>query len=327
MIQEPFVSILTPVYNGEAYLGECIESVLKQEYTNYEYIIVNNCSKDRTLEIASAYAKKDPRIRVHNNTDFVGVIENHNIAFRLISGQSKYCKVVSADDWLFPECLKRMVDLAEAHPSVAIVGSYQLSGYGTDGRNWQVHNVRIPYPSTVVSGREICRFHLLGDIYVFGAPTAILYRADVIRGQDKFYPNPTAEADASACFKYLRDADFGFVHQVLSYERVHDIRQTANSFTLNAYLSTKIGDLLAYGGFYLTESEVNKRLEELLSIYYRFLARSVFNFRDREFWRYHRKRLEELGHPLNNFKLAGEVLLQVPKLTIKRLLNLGRSRV
>ena len=49
----PLVSVLTPVYNGEDYLAECIESILAQTYRNFEYTIVNNCSKDRSLEIAS----------------------------------------------------------------------------------------------------------------------------------------------------------------------------------------------------------------------------------------------------------------------------------
>ena len=122
--EEPLVSVVTPVYNGEDFLTECIESVLRQTYGNYEYIIVNNCSTDRSLEIALNYSKRDSRIRVHSNSQFVGVIENHNIAFRLISPNSKYCKVVSADDWLFPECLARMVDVAEANPSAGFVGSY-----------------------------------------------------------------------------------------------------------------------------------------------------------------------------------------------------------
>jgi glycosyltransferase involved in cell wall biosynthesis len=89
--EEPLVSVVTPVYNGEAYLAECIESVLGQTYKNFEYIIVNNCSKDRSLDIALAYAKRDSRVRVHNNEKFVGVIENHNIAFSLISPAAKYC--------------------------------------------------------------------------------------------------------------------------------------------------------------------------------------------------------------------------------------------
>jgi glycosyltransferase involved in cell wall biosynthesis len=119
------VSIVTPVYNGEKYLAECIESVLRQCYQSWDYKIVNNCSADNTLEVAERYARMDKRIRVHNNEEFLDIIGNANRAFRLISAGSKYCKNLSADDWLFPECLTRMVELAEANPSVGIVESYQ----------------------------------------------------------------------------------------------------------------------------------------------------------------------------------------------------------
>src|SRR6476660_9156223 len=123
---QPLVSVLTPVYNGEQYLAECIDSVLAQTYQNWEYCIVNNCSTDRTLDIAQKYADKDKRIRIHNNTTFVGCDANGNIAFRQISPNSKYCKVVHADDWLFSDCIMQMVELAEANPNVAIVGAYAL---------------------------------------------------------------------------------------------------------------------------------------------------------------------------------------------------------
>src|SRR5262245_18298103 len=103
MHNEPLVSVLTPVYNGEVFLGECIESVIAQTYSNFRYIIVNNCSTDRSLDVAMAYAKKDPRIQVHSNQKFVDIISNHNIAFRLMPVDAKYCKVVSADDALFPD--------------------------------------------------------------------------------------------------------------------------------------------------------------------------------------------------------------------------------
>src|SRR5690349_12438950 len=111
---QPLVSVLTPVYNGAAYLVECIESVLRQTYQNYEYIIVNNCSTDGTLEIAEKYAAADGRIRVHTNNKFVGVIDNHNIAFSQMSPSARYCKLVSADDAIFPRCIEQMVLLAEA---------------------------------------------------------------------------------------------------------------------------------------------------------------------------------------------------------------------
>src|SRR5579862_6129192 len=113
---QPLVSIVTPVYNGEEYLVECIESVLAQTYQNWEYVIVNNCSTDNTAEIASRYQARDARIKLVNCTDFLGVIGNHNRAFRLISPQSAYCKVVCADDSLFPECVQKLVETAEQNP-------------------------------------------------------------------------------------------------------------------------------------------------------------------------------------------------------------------
>ena len=148
--KQPLVSVMTPVYNGEDFLAECIESVLNQTYQNFEYIIVNNCSKDRSLQIAQEYAKKDPRIKIHDNEKFVGVIDNHNTAFNLMSPNAKYCKMVSADDYIFPDCIAKMVELAEANPSIGFVGTYQLSG---DIVRWQ----GFMYPTIVFPGRELGR--------------------------------------------------------------------------------------------------------------------------------------------------------------------------
>jgi glycosyltransferase involved in cell wall biosynthesis len=322
--EEPLVSVLTPVYNGEPHLAECIESVLSQTYSNWEYTIVNNCSTDRTLQIAEEYAKKDKRIHVHDNTAFLDIIGNHNASFRLISPESKYCKVVSGDDLIFPDCIAQMVALAEANPSVGIIGSYQLSG-GND--RWYVRFTGLPYYTSVVSGREICRSHLLTPLSVFGAPTSILYRSDLIRVTDDFFPNPTAEADVSACFKHLRYADFGFVHQILSHERLHQATVTTISKEVNAYLPSKIGDLLTYGPFYLTSEEQDNRLKELMEEYYGFLAIGAANFRDNKFWSYHKRRLKELGHPLDSVRFAKAAtfkfldLLLNPKLTVERALK------
>ena len=85
---QPLVSVVTPVYNGEKYLAECIESVLAQSYKNWDYTIVDNCSKDKTFEIANNFSKMDKRIRIHKNREFVDITENHNIAFSLISDNS-----------------------------------------------------------------------------------------------------------------------------------------------------------------------------------------------------------------------------------------------
>jgi glycosyltransferase involved in cell wall biosynthesis len=325
----PLVSIVTPVYNGEAYLRECIESVLAQTYPNWNYIIVNNCSKDKTSDIAQEYAMKDNRIHVSCNERFLPIIENHNRAFHLIAPNSKYCKVVSADDWLFPECLSRMVDLAEAFPSVGIVGSYQLSGGGNE---WELRNDGLSYFKPIVPGREICRLELLGTLDVFGNPTSNLYRANLVRSSNAFFPNETAEADRSACFKHLQFVDFGFVHQVLSYERLHTARITTTSWDLNAYTPSKISDCMTYGHLYLSRDELEMRLQVLLEKYYKFLADSAFHHRDRAFWDYHKRRLRELHYPLDRVKLSKAILMKLtnrllnPKQTVERIIEKVSSK-
>ena len=297
--EQPLVSVLTPVYNGEAYIRECIESVLAQTYTNWEYIVVNNCSSDRTLEIAREYTNH-PRVRVETNPAFLPIIANHNRAFSLISPHSKYCKIVSADDWIFPECLTRMVDLAEAHPSIGIIGAYQLSG-GSD--EWYVRNYGLPYAKTVVAGREICRAQLLGQLDVFGNPTSSFYRADLVRRTDTFFPNETAEADRSALYPALSDTDYGFIHQVLTYERLHDNRITTVSHQYMAYISANISDCVTYGKFFLSSQEQETRIQALLDSYYAYLAYSVYQFRDKAFWDYHAKRMGQIGYPLKHSRL------------------------
>jgi len=296
--QHPLVSVLTPVYNGEAFLAECIESVLNQTHKNFEYIIVNNRSKDGTLEIALDYSKKDQRIKVHNNETFVPVIENHNIAFSLISGKAKYCKVVSADDAIFPDCLMGMVEVAESHSSAGIVGCYQQSG---NDIRWQ----GFPYPRVTVSGRELCKQILLSrnPSFGFGSPTSLLYRADLVRKGREFYPNASAEGDTSACFKHLKDCDFAFVYQVLCSEKKHEQTQSSKSKALNRYASSILRDLIEYGPSYLTEEERVLAFNEHLKGYYRFLAGSLLGFKGREFWQYHRDRLKELGYPLRTSRL------------------------
>jgi glycosyltransferase involved in cell wall biosynthesis len=324
----PLVSVVTPVYNGAPYLAECIESVLGQTYSNFEHIIMDNCSTDGTSKIANEYAKKDSRIRVYRNDVLLDIIPNHNRAFRLISAESKYCKVVCGDDWIFPECIARMTLLAEAHPSIGVISAYQLSGGGT---KWYVRTDGLPYSCTIIPGREIGRLHLLGKLDVLGNPTSNMYRSDLVRAAESFFPNASAEADISACFEQLRVSDFGFVHQVLSHERLHERQITNTSKDLNAYLSSRLSDLIKYGPYYLTKAELDMRLDQLLDEYYAYLALSAVNFRHRKFWNYHIRRLRELGFPLDGFRLAKAIigkildLLLNPKQTVERVVRRSRS--
>ena len=90
---QPLVTVVTPFYNSERYLAECIESVLLQSYSNFEYIIMDNCSTDGSGDIAETYARLDPRIRFVRCAQFLQQIPNYNRALAMISSDSKYCKI------------------------------------------------------------------------------------------------------------------------------------------------------------------------------------------------------------------------------------------
>jgi hypothetical protein len=201
-----------------------------------------------------------------------------------------------------------MIEVAEANPSVGFVGSYQL--VGSDVR-WQ----GLEYPRTVVPGREICRRVFLGGRagFGFGTPTSILYRADLVRETKDFYPDAAPHSDASACFKFLQKSDFGFVYQVLSWGRIHRELESAKSAELNRNASAYLNDLLQYGPLYLSKPELERRLHEQLDAYHRFLAVNVPRRRGKEFWDYHRGRLEALGYsirPSLMLKAAAKTVLR-----------------
>lgn len=303
---QSLVSIVTPVYNGDNYLADCIESVLAQTYPDFEYLIVNNCSTDRSEEIAEVYLKKDSRISIHNNKEFLSLAQNWNHALQLIPLESKYCKIVHADDCLFPECVERMVQLAEGNPSVGVVGSYILEGV-------RVKCDGLPYPSTVVSGREICRLSLLGQIpYVFGSPTSLLIRSDLIRDRNSFYNNSYVQLlDQTACYEIFQNSDFGFVHQVLTFSRLHDESQTALAQKVNTLILEQLIFLTEYGSIYLTDEEYKRRFEQRIWGYYRFLGKSVLERREKTFWKFHRDGIRKLGLRLNMATLAKAILYEM----------------
>ncbi len=301
---QPLVSVVTPVYNGADFLAECIESVLAQTYQNWDFTIVNNCSTDGTGEIARKYSAKYPQIRVVENTEFLRAIPNHNMALRQISPSSKYCKVLLADDWIFPECLERMIAVAEEHPGVGIVGAYGLKG---DEVVW----TGLPYPSTVVPGREVCRRLFLEDLYVFGSATSLLYRSDIVRSHDPFYNESNFHADMEACVSALKTCDFGFVHQVLTFSRVRAGSLETISSDMNTITAGKLHDLVTHGPNYLSPEELKVCLDRKLFTYYSNLVGGLLRIRDKKYWDYHKRKLNEAGVGFSRVRLAKVALAKL----------------
>lgn len=322
----PRVSVLTPVYNGERYLAECIESVLRQTWPHFEYVIVDNASTDATAEIIAAYAARDPRIRVHRNARLVPVVANHNIALRHASADAAWCKFVSADDVLFPECLEKMLALALDHPSVGLISAYQVTGpHVTVGG--------LPYPSSLTSGRTIARASLLGQLSVFGSSTVHMVRADLVRGRDSFYDESILHADEAACYDVLQTSDFGFVHDLLTYERRHRATITHSiARRLNTYLLAHMKMLKTYGPVYLTPREYDCVVRERMAAYYKYLSRALLTPARHQVWKFHTEGLADLGFPVQRHRLVRAMLGAAARATVspvsttKKLVRLVRPR-
>lgn len=323
---EALVSVVTPFYNTGPYIGQCIESVLAQTYRNFEYVILDNCSTDDSAVIAERYARADPRIRFVRNARFLPRLGNFNEALRHISPHSTYCKVVLADDWLFPTCLADMVAVAAAHPSIGIVGAFTLlqTAVYLDG---------LPYPATFTSGREICRRFLLDGLYVFGSPTTSLIRADLVRARASFYNETSPVCDAEVCFELLEHSDFGFVHQVLSFTRRENESTITPMRTFHLMLLTEMIAVTEYGPTFLSPTELARRKREISARYYEALGESALRLRGATFWRFQTETLATAGIRLAPARVAlfGVValckLLLNPLDTVTRVLHVVQRRL
>ena len=292
MICEPLVSVITPAYNEEAYVAECIESVLNQSYRNFEYIIVDNFSSDDTASIVEKYRQKDGRIRSFRNSQTVPVNENHNIGFRNICQDSVYCKIVDADDWLYPDCLQKMVKLASTDEHIGFVGVYRFVGDKLDPGS-------VPFPITRVPGSDVCRGYMLKNGYPFGAPSSFLYRSDLVRSRQDFYEKSVPAADLNVFLEFLDQYDMGFVHEILAFSRARIGSEMDWRVKFDTLYLDFLDMLARYGKKYLSERELSSATNSHLNDYYRRLGMRFWNREDPKFWEYHERKLRELGYNLS----------------------------
>jgi glycosyltransferase involved in cell wall biosynthesis len=322
MTSKPVVSVITPVHNGAPYIEECVRSVQNQTYPHWEYTIVDNASTDDTPAIAAPLIAGDARIRYMRFDDFVSVEESHNRAFGLMHPESEFCKVVQADDWLYPECLDRMVAAATASDTVALVSSYRLWGH-------EVDLVGLPYGVTFAPGHEVLRQSLLGGPYVTGGPTAVLYRSSVIRERDVFYQEDFPyHADTEAAYWILNRHDFGFVHQVLTYARRQPKTHGRVSVRLNTYAPENLRCLLRYGPLVLTADELSARLRFELREYVLFHARQVpklSRLAQPDFFKVHSEEVQRILEEGPDRREVRTAMLAVKALLLRGGLNLRGS--
>jgi len=162
----PLVSVLMTAYNREAYLPSAIESVLSQWWSDFELVIVDDRSSDRTLDIAREYARRDQRIRVHANERNLGDYGNRNHAASLARGE--FLKFQDSDDVMYPHCLTVMVGALQEEPR---------AGFGlSKSRAWPGG----PVPM-FLTPRQAYQREFLGFGMFMCGPAGALFRTEVFR--------------------------------------------------------------------------------------------------------------------------------------------------
>ena len=157
----PVVSVLMTAYNRENYIGAAIESVLSSTYKAFELIIVDDCSKDKTVEIARKYASLDQRVKVFVNEKNLGDYPNRNKAASYAKG--KYLKYVDADDYIYPNGLEIIYSQMEKFPN-ASVGLFSLA-----------QNSHTPFP-ILLKPSDSYIYNFLGQGLFHKAPLSAIFR-------------------------------------------------------------------------------------------------------------------------------------------------------
>ncbi len=212
MIEQPLVSVLMTAYNREKYIAEAIESVLASTYTNFELIIVDDCSTDRTLEIAKSFILKDTRVKLFINEKNLGDYPNRNKAAEYAIG--KYIKYLDSDDLIYDFTLDVMVRYMERFPDAGF-------GLCTD------HDHRIiPYE---VTPHEIYLIQFGGVGHFYRPPTGSIIRLDAFRKLGGF-SGARMIGDTEFWFKIARYYNIVILPVDLYHYRFHDDQQQKSEY-------------------------------------------------------------------------------------------------
>ena len=213
----PQITVAMPVYNGEGYVHLAIQSVLDQTYSDFELLIVDNCSTDGTLEVIKAFS--DPRIRLHVNSSNLGMVGNWNRSVELATGE--YIKFLSHDDLLDTTCLEEQIAgfMRHKQENIGIVtckkkiinkdGKKVMPGFGLRGQ------------SRTISGSVAIRKSIRSGRNIIGEPSVVLINTSVLKASGPF-ELPEFTPDIKMWFKILRKNDLYFINKTLASYRISE---------------------------------------------------------------------------------------------------------
>ena len=216
MNEFPLVSVIMPAYNAEMFIEEAIDSVIAQTLTDWELLVIDDCSTDDTQRIAAEFAEKDSRIKVLINETNMRVAKTRNKGLELCQGQ--YVALLDSDDCYKPEMLQKMVDRAQKTNADIVYCSYEL----VDEQGQKVCNDFI-VPEQTDFEQSLVRSVISGS--------NVLITREIAKNNQ--FPTNMYHEDIALWFQLLRNGAkaYGVTEIMTSY------RQRVNSKTANKLTS------------------------------------------------------------------------------------------
>ncbi|HEY4109830.1 glycosyltransferase family A protein [Puia sp.] len=275
-MNSPVVSVLMTAYNREPYIAEAIESVLNSTFGDFELIIVDDRSKDRTVEIARAYAAKDSRIRVYVNEKNLGDYPNRNKAASYARG--KYLKYLDSDDKIEAFGLAYCIDAMERTPDAAL----GMISY---------HDLGSANPVCLQS-ETIVREHFFSRQHLVIGPTGSIFRRDRFEELGGFDTRFGVASDVFFNTRMAARSPVVLLPQLFFYYREHEGQEKNNDkgYLRFGYLSFK--ELMEKGGLPLKKEEIDFLSRKLQKRHAVNLTRYLLKSRD---WSGFRQVMRETG--------------------------------
>jgi glycosyltransferase involved in cell wall biosynthesis len=218
----PSVSVIMAVYNAEQYLAEAIKSVLHQTHTDFEFIIVDDGSTDRTPEIIDWYAARDERIRVISQAN---MDQPASLNRALAAASNDWVAVMDADDKCMPHRLETQLRALQREPSVRVLGSYARR-LDEQGRSWGIWGIRTVKPKSLTEYHKLIKRNELMSLV---HPSVMMHRSTILAfgGYDTSF-GPAADTELWS--RVSEKCVVMSLPEPLIYYRVHSGSMTMRRF-------------------------------------------------------------------------------------------------
>jgi glycosyltransferase involved in cell wall biosynthesis len=207
------ILVFVPTYNSEKYLNQCLDSVLLQTFQDWQCVISDDASTDKSVEIAREYEKIDSRFKVLTHEKNVGAANNWNRAKE--NNNSFATKILCADDYLLKDALKDQLDILQRNQT-AIVFSERYIVFPSGKK---LHP-RLPKYASNISFNDAFKFYINLGRNIFGEPVTALFRTDLFVKSEGFYPKFEYSLDTSGYMAIGRGHDVTFDNSVVGAFRV-----------------------------------------------------------------------------------------------------------